>query len=142
VDVAAIDCISLAILCRHRSTIAQATRVLGQTMAAPVGPYVTRSDLSEDTIARIRRGLLEATADPELAAVRADLCIRSFHELSVDAYNCIGNMERKARDLGNRDFEQLSGQMSLDAGRRRMVQVDANDGGATHFRESRARLGK
>jgi ABC-type phosphate/phosphonate transport system substrate-binding protein len=96
-DLAAIDCITYELLRRHRSAFTDATRVLAETVVAPVGPYVARADIPEEKVRQLQRGLMRAAMDPRLASVRAELCIRSFEVLSSEAYDCIRDMERETR---------------------------------------------
>ncbi|MGH6927121.1 MAG: phosphate/phosphite/phosphonate ABC transporter substrate-binding protein, partial [Dongiaceae bacterium] len=106
VDVAAIDCITYALLVRCRPHVLEDTRMIAQTVAAPVGPYVTRIGASADLIARMRSGLAQAMDDPDLATARADLLLRGIEILSVDDYAPIARIEVDATRLGYRDFDQ------------------------------------
>ena len=74
-DVAAIDCITYALLVRHRPRVAENTRVVAQTLAAAVGPYITRGGTSDDLVARLRGGLAQAMLDPDLAEARTELLL-------------------------------------------------------------------
>ena len=108
-DVAAIDCITYALLARHRPQVLEDTRTIAQTPAAPVGPYVTRASASNDLMARLRSGLAQAVHDSGLAAARADLLLDGFEILPVENYERITQLEVEAKELGYRDFDLHNG---------------------------------
>lgn len=99
-DVCAIDCVTQSMLTRHRPEAVANLRVLGDTVAAPGLPYVTRADASDDLLKRLRAGLRAALADPKLAAARDDLLITGVEVLSEDAYDRIIEIEEDARARG------------------------------------------
>lgn len=109
-DVAAIDCITYALLLRCRPHLLEDTRIIAQTVAAPVGPYITRGGASDDLIARLRSGLARAIRDPDLAVARADLLLSGIEVLPVDDYAWIARIEAEAMRLGYRD---LNSQMAI-----------------------------
>jgi ABC-type phosphate/phosphonate transport system substrate-binding protein len=97
-DVAAIDCVSYALLERHRPAALVGVRKLGRTERAPALPYVTRASMDADTVARMRTALLRAFADPGLAAVREALLLKDIEVISLSAYRRIAAL----RDLAAR----------------------------------------
>ena len=99
-DVAAIDCVTYALLGRCRPDIIAATRVVGQTASAPGLPYVTRHDVGAEQVIRMRTGLDRAFADPGLASVRDDLLIAGLDTLPLESYRCMADMENEARYRG------------------------------------------
>lgn len=99
-DVAAIDCVTYALLERHHSAALAGTRKLGTTMTAPANPYVTRAGASDDLALRLRAGLERATADPDLAAARGALLITGFETVPRAAYDRIDEFERLAVTQG------------------------------------------
>ena len=99
-DVAAIDCVTYALLSRCRPAAIAATRVVGRTVHAPGLPYVTGIGAGPDLIERLRAGLFRAFADPGLAAVRDELLIADLDVLSLEQYRCMAEMEDEARRLG------------------------------------------
>jgi ABC-type phosphate/phosphonate transport system substrate-binding protein len=103
-DVAAIDCIAYALMARFRPELSERLRVVGETVSAPVGPYVTRRNVSEDFVGRLRQGIAEAMRDPDLAPAREALLLGSIEFLAGDRYAEIARLEREARELGYRDF--------------------------------------
>jgi phosphonate ABC transporter substrate-binding protein len=95
-DVAAIDCVSYALLSRCRPELIAATRIIGRTMAAPGLPYVTRAPADPELVQRLRAGLERAFADPGLCAVRDALLIAGLDVLPVARYRCMADMEADA----------------------------------------------
>ncbi len=91
--VAAIDCVTYALLESYRPAALAGTRKLGRTYRAPGIPYVTRRNEDEDIIARMRTALLRTYADPNLAAARRVLFLKDIEELSVSAYGRIAEFQ-------------------------------------------------
>ena len=99
-DIAAVDCVTLALHQRHEPELTAALRTLTYTEAAPGLPYVTAARRGADEVERLRAGLLVACDDPALAEVRAALLIEGVEVLPEDAYERIDQMEREAVALG------------------------------------------
>lgn|SRR6185436_17773355 len=97
VDVAAIDCITYALLGRCRPEVVAATRVIGRTMSAPGLPYATRIDAAPDLVRRLRAGLARAFNDPALRPLREALLIDGLDVLNPAAYGCMAELENEAR---------------------------------------------
>ncbi len=97
---AAVDCVTLALLARHRPAAVAGVRVLEWSEPAPALPYVTRADVGEEVLARLRDGLWAALADPALAGVRRALLLRGAEPLDAAAYRRIDEMEAQAAALG------------------------------------------
>ncbi|HEY8080266.1 MAG TPA: PhnD/SsuA/transferrin family substrate-binding protein [Labilithrix sp.] len=93
-DVAAIDCITHALLARHRPHAVAGTRVLAETPSAPAPPLVTRAWATDADLAALRDALARAAADPSLAAARDALFVSSFRVLDDAAYARILDLER------------------------------------------------
>ena len=102
VDVAAIDCVTYALLARHRPGAVERTRVLCFTRSAPALPYITRQPVDDDLLTRLRRGLGAACHDPELSDARESLMLRDIRVLPLSAYERIAEMEEGAAALGYR----------------------------------------
>jgi len=100
VDLAAIDCITHAMLARHAPHRLAGTRVLAQTAPAPGLPYITAAATDAETLRRLRQGLDAALADPSLAELRAALLIAGAARLPDDAYAAIVDTERQAAAAG------------------------------------------
>jgi ABC-type phosphate/phosphonate transport system substrate-binding protein len=95
-DVAAVDCIIYTLMGRFWPGLAEHLRVVGRTVSAPVGPYVTGRARSGDFLARLRNGLAEAMLDPHLADARENLLLRGMEILPVERYAEIGRLETGA----------------------------------------------
>ena len=104
VDVAAIDCVTHALLGRCRPDVIAATRIVGQTASAPGLPYVTRHDVGTDLVQRLRAGLHRAFADTGLAFVRDDLLIAGLDTIPLESYRCMADM---AADAIRRRYVEL-----------------------------------
>jgi len=74
-DIAAIDSITLALLCRHHPEMMKGLKVLGTTYAAPAPPYVVQASMAEDDVQRVRTALVQTFEDPGLADCRAQLLL-------------------------------------------------------------------
>jgi ABC-type phosphate/phosphonate transport system substrate-binding protein len=99
-DVAAIDCVTHALLVRHRPEALDGTRVLGRTGSAPALPYVTAGAADEEMVRRLRTALFAALADAALDAARDALLLRDAEVLSPHAYARIRLLEQEAVDHG------------------------------------------
>jgi ABC-type phosphate/phosphonate transport system substrate-binding protein len=99
-DVAAIDCVSHALLARHRPAALAGTRVLCRTAAAPAPPFVTRAGASAELVATLRAALRRAMAAPALAAARAALLLDGVALLPCGAYRRIPAFARLAARHG------------------------------------------
>jgi ABC-type phosphate/phosphonate transport system substrate-binding protein len=97
VDVAAIDCVTYALLGRCRPHVIAATRIIGRTGTAPGLPYATRIDAGPELVRRLRAGLSRAFADPELQPLRDALLIDGLDVLDPATYDCMAEMEADAK---------------------------------------------
>ena len=96
-DVAAIDCVTHALLRRCRPHAIEATRIIGRTSRAPGLPYAIRIGASPDLRPKLRAALMRAFHDPGLRALRAELLIDGLDVLPADAYHCMSAMETEAK---------------------------------------------
>jgi ABC-type phosphate/phosphonate transport system substrate-binding protein len=99
-DVAAIDCVAYALASRYRLDLVAGLKVIARGPAAPALPYVTTAGRSRDEVARLRRALAAAVADPELSGPRAALFIAGLEFLPPDAYHSIFDLEAGCDALG------------------------------------------
>lgn len=88
-DIAAIDCVTQALLQRHRPAALAGLRVIGETAAAPGLPYVTRRDADDNVVAALRDALHDALSDPALAAECDALLLDGIVILSDADYDAI-----------------------------------------------------
>ncbi len=103
-DLAATDCVTLALMRRTEPAAFEGLRVLDWSAPAPGLPYVTRADAAPELVERLQAGLAAAAADPALAAAREALCLEGFELLPLEAYRVIDEMEQAARDSGYPDL--------------------------------------
>jgi ABC-type phosphate/phosphonate transport system substrate-binding protein len=99
-DVAAIDCVTHALLARHRPAALTGTRPLCWTASAPAPPFVTRKDAGDELVRRLRSALQVALEDRELATARADLLLDGIEVLPAAAYGRIAAFVRFAARHG------------------------------------------
>jgi ABC-type phosphate/phosphonate transport system substrate-binding protein len=99
-DVAAVDCVSFALLARYRREAVAGLRELCRTQRAPCLPYVTAGACDAERLGRLRDGLRRAMADDRLAKTRQALLLRDVMLLPESAYACIDEMEAAAVALG------------------------------------------
>jgi ABC-type phosphate/phosphonate transport system substrate-binding protein len=99
-DFAAIDCVTHALLKRHRPDAVAGTRVLLETPAVPGLPYISGRSVDGDRRRWLQDGLRAAFADPGLAETRAALLLTDLAELPLFAYDAIVAMRRGAETAG------------------------------------------
>lgn len=88
-DVAAIDCVTYALMEAYRPAALAGTRKLGRTYRASGIPYVTRWNVDEDTVRRMRSALYSTFADPDLATACRALYLKDIEALPLAAYRDI-----------------------------------------------------
>jgi ABC-type phosphate/phosphonate transport system substrate-binding protein len=99
-DVAALDCVTFALLSRHCPQALAGTRMLTLTPRAPGLPYITRRSEDSDFLSRLRSGLTAACQDPTLTECREALMICGFSILALSDYACIVETETAAFKSG------------------------------------------
>ena len=95
-DVAAIDCVTLALIGQVAPAELQGIRVLCESARAPALPYITSLRTTSDRMARLRQGLSAACTDPALAATRRSLMIAGCEILPLASYDEILAIESAA----------------------------------------------
>jgi ABC-type phosphate/phosphonate transport system substrate-binding protein len=100
VDAAAVDCVTYALLARHRPKTVAKTRILAQSAPSPALPFVTAGSASEATVSALRHALAETLADPALEASCKALFLRSVVPSEEEDYRILLDYEEKARELG------------------------------------------
>ncbi|MGB0846066.1 MAG: phosphate/phosphite/phosphonate ABC transporter substrate-binding protein [Thiolinea sp.] len=89
VDVAAIDCVTYALLERYRPAVLQDVITIAKTDVAPALPYVTRKAIPPEQQEHMREALLAAFVDPALIAVREALLLQDAVVQPPDFYRRI-----------------------------------------------------
>jgi len=99
-DIAAIDCVSYALLARHRPELAGKTRILDRTAQSPTLPFVTGRAQPLATIRALREALAATIADPALAASRAALFLTGMAPADPADYGILLDYQDRAANLG------------------------------------------
>ncbi|MDN0123578.1 PhnD/SsuA/transferrin family substrate-binding protein [Yersinia aleksiciae] len=99
-DIAAIDCVSFALLQRADPSVVAGLKIIAQTEAAPGLPLITSSSTSKEQLARIRQAITDTVNAPEAATAKDKLLIRAFNVLPWSAYNVIKQMQATAFAAG------------------------------------------
>lgn len=102
-DVLAMDCVTYALLSRHRPHAIERTRPLCLTPSAPALPYITHYPAKDDLLERLRNALEAACHEPELSDSRETLMLQDFCILPISEYERIAEMERVAAACGYRE---------------------------------------
>ena len=101
-DLAAIDCVTLALLQRDHPEMVRGVQVCGHTAPAPGLPLITSLHTPPDVLLALRQALQHVMRDPALAGARAALLIQDFAELPLADYDAITQMEARANRAGYR----------------------------------------
>jgi ABC-type phosphate/phosphonate transport system substrate-binding protein len=99
-DIAAIDCVTYALLERHRPAAIAGVRMLTHTEFGPGIPYVARTDTDPDTIELMREALVAAFTDPGLGEALDALFLTGVTVLPKGDYYKLIDFERQAVCLG------------------------------------------
>jgi ABC-type phosphate/phosphonate transport system substrate-binding protein len=99
-DVAAVDCVTFALIARNAPAEVQGIRVLRASATAPGLPYVTAAATSAADVARLQAGIAAAFTDPALEETRAALRLDGCEILPRSAYDVILAMEQAAIAAG------------------------------------------
>ena len=99
-DAAAIDCVTHALLARHRPALVGATRVLDRSAASPTLPFVTAAGVDDRTVAALRDALAAVMADPVLAATREALLLAGVVAAENSDYRVLLDYEAAAHRQG------------------------------------------
>ncbi|BDT66860.1 hypothetical protein os1_10250 [Comamonadaceae bacterium OS-1] len=101
-DLAAIDCVTLALLQRDQPEAVRGVQVCGHTAPAPGLPLITSIETPRELLLALRQALQHAMRDPALADARAALLIQDFAEIPLADYDAITQMEARANRAGYR----------------------------------------
>lgn len=99
-DVCAVDCVTYGLLCKAEPEAVAGLRRLAVTASAPALPFITRRDIPEADLQRLRGGLRRAFDDPALADIRAALLLSDVVVRPLGDYAVIEAMETEAIRLG------------------------------------------
>jgi len=99
-DLAAIDCVTFALLRRGRAELTDAVEIVARSALAPGLPFIASSHWPASVVEAIRAALFATLDDPALAAVRAALGLTGALALGPRDYAPIMELEREAARLG------------------------------------------
>jgi len=99
-DLAAIDCVSYALLRRGRPELIERVAVVAESPPSPGLPFIAAAGIGAPTIAAVREVLLSALADPNIAEVRAALGLKGARPTSPTEYDRVIEIERAAAAAG------------------------------------------
>jgi ABC-type phosphate/phosphonate transport system substrate-binding protein len=104
-DVASIDCVTHALLARHRPDVVARTRILQRTAATRSLPFVTASAADDATAQLVRAAIIDAAADPALAKARTALLLAGAVAAEAADYAGVLDQEAEARRLGYAELD-------------------------------------
>jgi ABC-type phosphate/phosphonate transport system substrate-binding protein len=99
-DLASIDCVSFALLKRGRPELMERVAIVTESPLLPCLPFIAASSLPALTIAAVRKALIAALADPDLAETRAALGLKGARAATPADYRRVIDIEREAAALG------------------------------------------
>lgn len=99
-DVGPLDSFAYALLCRHEPALAGETRVIASTEPVPIPAIMASKEMDRGVVETLRRTLLSLGGRPELADLRADLCITGFAPLDPATYEVAERWAKEAEALG------------------------------------------
>jgi len=99
-DVAAVDAVTYSLIKRSMPEALDSFRVLGRSPLAPAPPYITSHGAKKEDVERMRDALVDALADPSLAACRDELMIGGAKIVPIEKYQRIDEMARIGESAG------------------------------------------
>ena len=102
--VAAIDCVTFALVERHRPHISNGLRIIAEGPSVPSLPYVTAKARSSQQVEAIKSALVSVMTDPTLNETRDRLRLAGIASLQRSDYERILDIEREADRLGYPDL--------------------------------------
>lgn len=97
-DIAAIDCVTWALLQRHEPELVEGLSVVGETPLAPGLPLITARDAS--TVELLRNALRALVSDPQYRSVCEAMLIGGFSAVSREPYSLLLAWRDEAAELG------------------------------------------
>lgn len=99
-DIAAIDCVSWALLARYAPDELRGLHIIGETPAAPGLPLITAASTLAARLATLRTALHQLVSDPAWRGVCNDNLISGFSTVQRDDYQDVLAWEQQAAALG------------------------------------------
>jgi ABC-type phosphate/phosphonate transport system substrate-binding protein len=99
-DVAALDCVSFALLRQLHPESVATLRVVQWSVSTPSLPFITAAGTSDAVLRALREALAAALADRSLDTVRERLLLTGFDFAPAGGYYDVLRLERRATELG------------------------------------------
>lgn len=99
-DIAAVDCVSWALLARYAPDELCGLNIIGETPAAPGLPLITAASTSAARLETLRTALHQLVNDPAFRSVCDDNLISGFSPVQRDDYQDVLAWEQQAAELG------------------------------------------
>jgi ABC-type phosphate/phosphonate transport system substrate-binding protein len=99
-DLASIDCVSFALLGRGRPELIERVAIVAESPLSPCLPFISAAGLPASMIATVRKALIAALADPDLAETRTALGLTGVRVVAPADYDGVMEVERDARVPG------------------------------------------
>lgn len=99
-DIAAIDCVTWALLQRHEPELLKGLSVVGETPAAPGLPLITAGSTSAETLCLLRDALKTLVTAPDYREVCEAVLIGGFSEVSRQPYSLLLDWRDAAEKSG------------------------------------------
>ena len=99
-DIAAIDCVSWALLARHEPELLAGLVVIGSSPLAPGLPLITAKQTSAQSLLLLQEALFELVNDARYQAVCDALLITGFSPVAREAYSPLLAWRDEAAALG------------------------------------------
>jgi ABC-type phosphate/phosphonate transport system substrate-binding protein len=99
-DLAAIDCVSFALLREGRPDLTQSVEVIAESPLSPALPFIMSAALARSHLGTVRDALFATLDDPALAGALNTLGLVGVEILGEDAYDRVAQIERDAIAAG------------------------------------------
>ncbi|WP_445663542.1 phosphate/phosphite/phosphonate ABC transporter substrate-binding protein [Enterobacter soli] len=99
-DIAAIDCVTWALLQRHEPVLLDGLAIIDQSPLAPGLPLITAGETSPDTLAALREALRTLVSAAEYREICAALLIGGFSEVTRQPYSQLLDWRKAAQTAG------------------------------------------
>jgi ABC-type phosphate/phosphonate transport system substrate-binding protein len=96
-NVAAIDCVTVALLKRHRPQVLSGLVEIGRSPSAPALPFITKAVAAD----KVQTALRAVFSDAAMAETLRALLLKDFRVLPATAYDVIPEFERQLKELGD-----------------------------------------
>jgi len=99
-DIAAIDCVTWALLRRHKPALLDGLAIIDQSPLAPGLPLITAGETSPHMLAALRKAINTLVSAPEYREICAALLIGGFSEVTRQPYSLLLDWRKAAQTAG------------------------------------------